>query len=205
MTDPVQVVAALLGGAALLGVIGWLTPLPRLATALTVLLFGAAATIALLCADTRAEEPVRLAALMAGGLLAVAGGGPLTTVVFDLVDQSGSSGQGPVQRAGEVLRGGAWIGALERLAAYAAIVAGWPEGLALVLAVKGLGRYPELRASGEDGSGPLRSDNTADVTGDITGGVRGDIRGATAERFIIGTFTSILWALACAGVVLATG
>ena len=43
MTDPVEVVAALLGGAALLAVIGWLTPLPRLATALTVLLFGAAA------------------------------------------------------------------------------------------------------------------------------------------------------------------
>ncbi len=197
MTDPVEVVTVLLGGAAALALIGWLTPLPRLATALTVLLLGAATTIALLCVDTPAEEPVRVAALMAGGLLAVAGGGPLTTVVFDLVDRPGSPGQGPVQRAGEVLRGGAWIGALERLAAYAAIVTGWPEGLALVLAVKGLGRYPELRASGEDGAGPLRSDGSGDS--------RGDLRGATAERFIIGTFTSVLWALACAGAVLAAG
>jgi hypothetical protein len=181
MTDPVQVVAVLLGGAALIALIGWGTPLPRLATGLTAALLGAAATIAVLCVDTPADEPVRWAAVAAGGLLAVAGGGPLTTVVFDLVDRPGPSGRGPVQRAGEVLRGGAWIGALERLATYVAIVAGWPEGLALVLAVKGLGRYPELRASGED------------------------IKGATAERFIIGTFTSVLWALACAGVVLASG
>jgi F0F1-type ATP synthase membrane subunit c/vacuolar-type H+-ATPase subunit K len=74
-------------------------------------------------------------------------------------------------RAGEVLRGGAWIGALERLAVYAALVAGWGPGLAIVLAVKGLGRYPELRNQEDTGA---------------------------AERFIIGTFTSVLWAVACA-------
>jgi hypothetical protein len=56
-------------------------------------------------------------------------------------------------------------------------VAGWAPGLAVVLAVKGLGRYPELR-NGED-----------------TG---------VAERFIIGTFTSVLWAVACAGVAMLT-
>ena len=49
--------------------------------------------------------------------------------------------------------------------------------LAVVLVVKGLGRYPELRAA-EDG-----------------------VRTGAAERFIIGTFASVLWACACAGIV----
>jgi hypothetical protein len=76
------------------------------------------------------------------------------------------------RRAGEVLRGGAWIGALERLAVFATLVAGWGPGVAVVLAVKGLGRYPELRNDEDTG---------------------------VAERFIIGTFTSVLWAAGCAG------
>lgn len=75
----------------------------------------------------------------------------------------------------DTLRGGAWIGALERLAIVATLVTRWPEGLAVILAVKGLGRYPELR------------------------------RPAAAERFIIGTLASALWAIACVGVVAALG
>ena len=71
---------------------------------------------------------------------------------------------------GEVLRGGAWIGSLERVGIFASLAAGWPGGVAVVLAVKGVGRYQEL---GEAGA---------------------------AERFIIGTFASVLWASACAGV-----
>ena len=101
------------------------------------------------------------------GVVAVAGGGLVTTQVFGIVDRAS-----PVRRAGEVLRGGAWIGALERLAVYVALVAGWGPGLAIVLAVKGLGRYPELRSQEDTGA---------------------------AERFIIGTFTSVLWAVACVG------
>ncbi|GAA5013153.1 hypothetical protein [Actinopolymorpha pittospori] len=69
-----------------------------------------------------------------------------------------------------VLRGGVWIGALERAAVASCLLAGFGEGVAIVLAVKGLGRYPELRAPG------------------------------AAERFIIGTFTSLLWAGGAAGV-----
>ena len=182
MTEPAQVAAALLAGAALLSIIGWLTPLPRLVVTLSggllvAVWIGAAVESPL--GATRAEE---IAVVAAGGLLAVAGGGPLTAVVFDLVDRPGEPGQGPVVRAGEVLRGGAWIGALERAATYAALVAGWPEGIALMLAVKGLGRYPELKTPAEGASDlPHR---------------------AAAERFIIGTFTSILWALACGAVVL---
>jgi hypothetical protein len=115
-----------------------------------------------------------------GGALAVAGGGPLTALVFDLVDRREPPTEPmghSLEWAGRVLRGGAWIGAFERVAIFATLVAGWPEGLALVLALKGLGRYPELRAA-EDG-----------------------VRTGAAERFIIGTFTSVLWACACAGVV----
>ena len=114
--------------------------------------------------------------LVAGrGLLAVVGGGPVTARVFALVDRGAAAPHDSMDRAGQVLRGGAWIGALERVAVFAALVAGWPEGLAVVLALKGLGRYPELR------------------------GRRGGQQPATAERFIIGTFTSVLWAAACAG------
>ena len=105
------------------------------------------------------------------GVAAVVGGGLLTAGVFRLVDR-GEEDADSVAAAGSSLPGGLWIGALERLAVYAALVTGWPEGIALVLGVKGLGRYPELK-------------NPADNPG-------------TAERFIIGTFTSVLWACGCA-------
>ena len=105
------------------------------------------------------------------------GGGPVTATVLRLADRDDHRGPAGVEAAASVLRGGAWIGMLERLAIFATLVAGWPEGLAVVLAVKGLGRYPELRAA-EDG-----------------------VRTGVAERFIIGTFASVLWACGCAGVV----
>jgi len=108
------------------------------------------------------------------GLLAVIGGGPITTAIFKLVDGSHAADASSVRSAGEVLRGGAWIGALERAAVFASVVAGWPEGVAIVLGLKGLGRYPELRNQQHTG---------------------------TAERFIIGTFTSVLWAVACAALI----
>lgn len=144
----------------------------------TVALLAAAAVVAAV-PDEVAVDGRGWSALLVGlgGALAVSGGGPLTTLVFDLVDRR----EPPVeslQRAGQVLRGGTWIGALERVAIFATLVAGWPEGLALVLALKGLGRYPELRAA-ETGGAPT----------------------GAAERFIIGTFASVLWAAACAGVI----
>ena len=126
------------------------------------------------------------------GVLAVVAGGFVTQLVFRFVDGRRDHEQlpapsepnaetpkpvsgkatGGVEQAGSILRGGAWIGALERLAIFAGLVANWPEAIAIVLAVKGLGRYPELR-SGE--------------------------KSAVAERFIIGTFVSVLWACGCAG------
>ncbi|ONI66957.1 hypothetical protein BWI15_27640 [Kribbella sp. ALI-6-A] len=118
--------------------------------------------------------------LLVSGGLAVTGGGPLTTSVLALVDRGNTRAQS-TQQAGEVLRGGALIGALERGAVYGSMVAGWPEGVAIVLAIKGLARYPELRSP----------DQPASVTPQ-----------AVAERFIIGTFTSVLWSVTCAGLLL---
>lgn len=117
-----------------------------------------------------AQAPV-IAAL---GIVAVGAGSPLTVLVFRLVDRGRERphhDEDSVQAASRVLRGGTWIGVLERAGVYATLLAGWPEGLALIVAIKGLGRYPELRTSDP---GP-------------------------AERFIIGTFVSVLFACACAG------
>ncbi|MEO5708248.1 MAG: hypothetical protein ABIQ59_00300 [Nocardioidaceae bacterium] len=112
-------------------------------------------------------------------LAAVLAGSPVTATVLWLVDR-GSSRTDSMERAGEVLRGGAWIGAFERAAVFAALASGWPEGLAVVLALKGLGRYSELRGTPGEPSSAGAS-------------------GGVAERFIIGTFASVLWSCACAG------
>lgn len=115
--------------------------------------------------------------------VAALGGGPVTAGVLRLADRQ-SAGQ--VEQAAAVLRGGAWIGVFERTGIFAALVAGWPEGIAVVLGLKGLGRYSELRSDTARGS----------VAPSPTGG-------GVAERFIIGTFCSVLWAAGCAGALVA--
>ena len=102
-------------------------------------------------------------------LAAVLGGGPVATAILRAADPAavGVAG-GPQDPA--ILRGGAWIGVLERAAVSAALLTGSAEALAVVIAVKGLGRFAELRAP------------------------------AAAERFIVGTLASGLWAAACVGV-----
>jgi len=111
-------------------------------------------------------------AVALAGCLAVVGGGPVTTLLFRLVDRERFDQPDSLEGAAAVLRGGLWIGLLERAAVFVCLVAAFPEGIAIALAVKGLGRYPQLRAPG------------------------------AAERFIVGTFASVLWASACAGVIL---
>lgn len=69
------------------------------------------------------------------------------------------------------LPGGLWLGLLERAGLYACVLAGFPAGIAVVLGVKSIGRYPELRTP----------------------------TGSKGELFIIGTFASMLWAAAFAG------
>jgi hypothetical protein len=155
---------------ALSAIVGLLTGrTPRLWTLLTVGFVGLA--LALAWFDQSDSPDAHHLLTVVAGVAAVAGGGLVTTQVFVLVDRDSSDSR--VRHGGEILRGGAWIGALERLGVYVALVAGWGPGLAIVLAVKGLGRYPELRNQEDTGA---------------------------AERFIIGTFTSVLWAVACVGI-----
>ena len=115
------------------------------------------------------SDTLLAAGVVAAVAAATAGGGPVTTAVLRAADPSGVGVSGGPSDP-QVLRGGAWIGALERIAVAATLLAGFGEGLAVVLAVKGLGRYAELRAP------------------------------AAAERFLIGTLASALWAAACVGV-----
>lgn len=78
----------------------------------------------------------------------------------------------PMPAGPVILRGGLVIGFLERLAVAAAVLADEPVAIAYVVAVKGLGRYAELKETP-----------------------------AAAERFIIGTLTSMLWAVGVAAAV----
>lgn len=110
-----------------------------------------------------------------GGVLL---GHPVVSGIFTQVARSARGPQGSAHTEADPpaahvadpppLAGGRWIGYLERVSVIGALLVAWPEGIALAIAIKGLGRYQELRSA--------------------TPG--------TAERFIIGTFTSLLWACA---------
>lgn len=76
----------------------------------------------------------------------------------------------PAPRQEEILRGGTTIGYLERLAAALAIVVGFPAAIAVIVALKGVGRFTELATP------------------------------AARERFIVGTLASLLWACVIAGI-----
>lgn len=176
-------------------------PVLPVAALAAVLLAAAAATAA---AADDSEGWQRAAAAVLGVLAAVTAGSHVVRAVFRLTRReyrlvrAGRPAREPVEAApatpvaapaaadagemeleapGSVLKGGAWIGYLERGAVAGTLVAGFPEGLALVLAVKGVGRYSELRDSGR--AGGLGSD--------------------APEEFIIGTLASMLWAAAAAG------
>jgi hypothetical protein len=170
-----QLVLVLIGFALVAAVVGW-SPYGRSVWVPASVLALAAAAVVASVADELSADRVDTTVLVAvTGLLAVAGGGPLTTRVFAVVDH-GQPAVDSISDAGTILKGGAWIGALERLAVFAGLAAGFPEGVAVVLALKGVGRFQDLRGDGTS-------------------------HGAATERFIIGTFTSVLWAAACAGMV----
>jgi hypothetical protein len=175
-----------------LSALAWVLPTRRVAgrVAAGLLVAGLAALglVGLLHgAVTDSDGLVAAALLVDLFVVAVAGGGPLTATVLTLADR-GAAAQAEGAHAEEVLRGGAWIGVFERAAVFATLAAGWPEGLAVVLALKGLGRYSELRADATPAAG-------TSAARPATGGV--------AERFLVGSFASMLWAVACAGVLLA--
>lgn len=169
-----QLVLALLGFAVAAGAFGWTTYGRAIWPPVSALALAAAAVVAAVADDISAGRVAVTVLVALAGLLAVVGGGPVTTRIFAIIDRQDSDPR-TIYQAGEVLRGGAWIGALERLAVFAGLAAGFPEGVAVVLALKGVGRFPDLRSEGKGG--------------------------AATERFIIGTFASVLWAAACAGIV----
>ncbi len=136
------------------------------------LLLGAAAVLAWVAGP--ASEGVAELTVLVAVLAAVAGGSPVATAVLEAADPTAAGVEGGPGDP-DVLRGGAWIGVLERAAVAGTLLADWPEGLAVILAVKGLGRYNELRTTP-----------------------------AASERFILGTLASSLWAAACVGVAVLT-
>lgn len=116
------------------------------------------------------------------GFLALAisalGGAPAVLLTFAIATHGGMR-EGP--RGGmvvgdakpgndgsEVLRGGMTIGVFERFASTAAIMAGFAPAVAVIVAIKSVGRFTELNEA------------------------------AARERFIIGTLVSLVWAGACA-------
>lgn len=122
-------------------------------------------------------------------LVSVVGGWFAVSGVLALAARSKDSGEPDHARAAGAgapdaqgagrreLRGGTWIGVLERLAVTGVVLLGHPEGVAVVVAVKGLGRYPELARNPE-----------------------------VSERFVIGSLASLVWAvgLGAAGLALLT-
>jgi hypothetical protein len=177
--------ALALGSASAFSVLAFLKP-----RRLFLWLAAGSLAVALLAAATATgPAPFGLSVLASGAaiVIAVFGGSPAAGTALDLamggtvapglhggilvasrVDRGAPSAAAPEKR--EVLRGGLTIGVLERLATAGAIVADYPEALAIVVAVKGVGRFTELDAA------------------------------EARERFIIGTFASLIWA-AAAGLV----
>jgi len=157
----------------------------------TIISAGALAAALFIAAAPAPREDTGLDVLlgMIALALAVIGGGPVAVLTLQLATRGsvspGNYGGIMVESDGgpsatetrplqvhEVLRGGLTIGILERLAVAGAILAGFPEAIAVVVAIKGVGRFTELAAS------------------------------EARERFIIGTLASLIWASACAALVM---
>lgn len=85
------------------------------------------------------------------------------------------------QSGERVLAGGRLLGPMERIIVAAAVLAGDPAAAAIVIAAKGLLRFPEIRADRQPPHGP----------------------DAATEYFLIGTFTSLLLATALSVLILA--
>ena len=105
--------------------------------------------------------------------LAAGAGAPLTAGILRWADRRRDDGEEGAEQvdAGEILRCGLWIGILERLAVAGCILLTYPAGIAVVVAIKGLGRFSTLRDEPSSG---------------------------VSERFLVGTLTSYLWAAAVA-------
>jgi len=103
--------------------------------------------------------------------LSAGGGWPIVRLVLHLASRSADAGAPDESPDGATataaLRGGTWIGILERLATTGVLLLDQPAAVTAVVAVKGLGRFPELKENP-----------------------------AASERFVIGTLASLTWAAA---------
>lgn len=124
---------------------------------LFALLSALLAAVSQISMQTQGIPPVY--AIVLSSIFAISFGGPFTELIFRLAAKNDVELQ-KEESDPSPLRGGLWIGLLERTAIVGSLWAGWPEGIAVVLAVKGLGRFSELK------------DHRA------------------AEQFILGTFAS---------------
>lgn len=112
--------------------------------------------------------------------LGIVAGSPVVRAVLTLADRrrdaepaSATEPEGATSAdAAAVLRGGATIGYLERAAVVAAVLLARWEILAVLVAIKSVGRFRDLDAGHH-----------------------------VTERFIIGTLASLLWAGACAALI----
>jgi hypothetical protein len=115
--------------------------------------------------------------------LATAAGGPLVSFVMTTITKlpeptNANAGipkdenASPTAPSQQILRGGATIGYLERFALVGSLALGQPAAIAIIVAIKGLGRFTELDTS------------------------------VARERFIIGTLVSLTWAALAISVVL---
>lgn len=160
----------------------------RRPTTLPLIIAGCLVAFALVVV---AIAPVKLPALIGiivallGTAVAVIGGNPVTRRVLEIATRgrvretedggilvpAPDAAEGDEEAVQTLMRGGTVIGYLERIAVVLSIIAGYPEAIAVVVAVKGIGRFPELAAS------------------------------EARERFIIGTLASLLWAAVIGGLV----
>lgn len=148
-----------------------------------------AAGLVVLCLLTTSVLPYDVPLLFGAALalmataLATVGGDPFTRWVLAVADggrtAEGTRGgilvelmaENTPPRQEEILRGGLTIGYLERVSVTLGILAGFPAVIAVVVAVKGVGRFTELATP------------------------------AARERFIVGTLSSLFWACAVAGAI----
>ncbi|SFS02038.1 hypothetical protein SAMN04487846_1536 [Microbacterium sp. cf046] len=154
-------------------------------TTLPLIIAGALVVLSLIVVVVSpVNVPVIMGLIVAllGTTVAVLGGNPVTRrvlemathgrvrdgvnggIILDAEAAGVADGEAPAGTGTEVLRGGTTIGYLERLSVVIALIAGYPEAIAIVVAVKGVGRFSELSAA------------------------------ESRERFIIGTLSSLLWA-----------
>jgi hypothetical protein len=135
------------------------------------------------------DHAIGVITAIAVGIVGIVAGNPITVAILDFADRSGGprtvtdgehggivireENASPGGGAGqpEVLRGGTTIGYLERLVLVAAVVLGRFEIVVVLIAIKGLGRFSELDSP------------------------------EARERFIIGTLVSLVWAGACAALI----